>query len=60
MKNTPTIWFHLYASSKEQNKQTKQKQTHSEENWWFPNGRRSEGLGEKGEGIEKYRLAVTE
>ena len=27
---------------------------------WFPEGRGCGGLGEKGEGIEKYRLVVTE
>ena len=36
-----TIGFHLYVESKEQNKQTKLKQTHKHTaNQWLPEGRR--------------------
>ena len=60
-RKTNTIRFHLYVESKEQSVQTKQKQTHRyreqrdgcHRGGWFG------GLGEKGEGIEKYRLVVT-
>ena len=56
---TNSILFHLYVECKEQNKQTKLKQTQIQvRRLMLLEGRGVWGLGEKGNGI-KYKLVVT-
>ena len=41
------------------NKQTNKTETNSDTKWWLPDGRGIRVLNEIGEGIKKYKLAVT-
>ena len=45
---------------KEQNKQIETESKIQRRDWQLPEGRGVGGLGEKGEGIKKYKLIVTE
>ena len=46
--------------SKKQNKQNRNRLIDTENIWQLSDGRGFGGMGEKGEGIKKYRLVVTE
>ena len=62
VRKTNTMWFHLYVESKEQYKWTNKTEADlwtQSTDWWLPEGREFGGLGEKGEGIEKYKWVVT-
>ena len=53
--------IHTYLSiieSKKQNKWTNT--TESQIQGWFPGGKGMGGVGEKGEGVKKYKRVVTE
>ena len=53
-----TIGFHSYAESKEQNKQSRNRLIGSENIWQLSEKRGVRGMGEKGEGIKKYKLLL--
>ena len=56
-RKTNTIWFFICVESKHQNKQNRNRLIDTE--FRLPGGRGLGGLGEKGEDIKKYQVAVT-
>ena len=64
MNNKMAINTYLsITESKKQNKQTSRTETESQIQrmfWWLPGKRGGGGMGEKGEGIKKYKSFVTE
>ena len=62
-RKTDAIWFYLCVESKNQNKWISRTKTDSQIQrtfWQLPDGRADERVGEKGGGIKKYKLEVTE
>ena len=60
-RQIPYNFTYMWDLKNNVNDQTQQKQTrgHGDQRRWLPEGKEVRGLRGKGEGVEKYKLAVT-